>query len=206
MIDVDEAVSFRAAYERNPAALKGAFLLRGADGMPHQVRIEAARATEVAGGSQERIAIEPTILDIAPTMDTFVPFEVSTLDLDAGWYRLECDVVVDGTAGVVHPGELFAMPWPRSQVRRGTVTVGARMGEVTIAAVECAGDSIRIAYESPAAPQVRLRVDDAPHHVLAIEHDDETGRGRIVGYPVLRDDARLSIEVKGQPPVDVALP
>ena len=39
-----DAVSVRAAYERFPVSVKGAFLLRGADGLPHQVRIESARA------------------------------------------------------------------------------------------------------------------------------------------------------------------
>ena len=33
----NDAVSVRAAYERFPVSVKGAFLLRGADGLPHQV-------------------------------------------------------------------------------------------------------------------------------------------------------------------------
>jgi hypothetical protein len=202
----EDAVAFRAAYERFPAAVKGAFLLRGADGLPHQVRIAAARAVEVAGGDREPIAIEPTILEIAPTMDTFVPFEVSTLDLLAGWYRLECEVVVDGIAGVVHAGAPFSMPWPRGQVRRGTVSIGAKAGEVSLLVLECTGDRIAIAYEAAAAPEVRLRVDGRPHTVVEVAFDAQAGGGRIVAYPVLRDDARLEIDLKGHGSVEVALP
>lgn len=206
MPTVDELVSFRAAYERLPAALKGAFLLRGADGQPHQVRIEVARAVELAGGGSERLSIEPTILEIGPTMDTFVPFEVSTLDLLAGWYEFECDVVVDAVPGVVHPGSRFAMPWPRGRVRRGTVAIGARAGEVAIGSLECVGDCIRISFDAPTMPSVALSVDEVTHRVLEVEFDAATGNGRVIGYPVLRDDARLSIAVPGHEPIQVDLP
>jgi hypothetical protein len=204
--DAGQVVSFRAAFERHPAAVKGAFLLRGADGLPHQVRLGSARAAEVTGAGEERIALAPAVLEIAPTMDTFVPFEVSTLDLLPGWYQLECEVMVDGVPALARPGEPFSMPWPRSQVRRGTVAVGRTVGEVRIEAVECAGDSIRVRFTSASAPHVRLRADDTPLHVLSVEHDVETGVGRIRGYPVLRSHERLTIELRGELPLEIPLP
>ncbi|MGZ4149828.1 MAG: hypothetical protein ACXVQJ_07305 [Actinomycetota bacterium] len=201
-----DRVSIRAAYERFPAGVKGALVLRGADGLPHQVRLEAARLAECSGAGAEPVGIESAIVEAAPTMDTFVPFEVSTLELGAGWYRLECDVVVDGDAMVVHPGEPFSVGWPRGTVRRGTVAVGRAAGEVRIDTLECTGDSVRISFEAANEPHVRLSVDGAPHHVLRVEHDAVAGRGRIVAYPVLRIQARLAIEVKGAAPMEVALP
>ena len=36
------------------------------------------------------------MLEVSPTQETFVPFEVSTMHMAAGWYRLERDIVVDG--------------------------------------------------------------------------------------------------------------
>ncbi|MGE5225250.1 MAG: hypothetical protein ACM3OO_00060 [Planctomycetaceae bacterium] len=202
-----DRVSIRAAYERFPAGVKGALVLRGADGLPHQVRLVAARLTECSGlGDPEPVGIERAIVEAAPTMDTFVPFEVSTLELAAGWYRLECDVVVDGDAMVVRPGEPFSVAWPRGTVRRGTVAVGRAAGDVRIDVLECAGDSVRISYEAETQPHLRLSVDGAPHPVLRVEHDDHGGRGRVLAYPVLRIQERLAIEVKGAPSVEVALP
>ena len=203
---MDPRVSIRAHYERFPATVKGAFVLRGADGAPHQVRLESARAAECAGHSGRQADLEPVVLDVAPTLDLFVPFEVGLLDLPSGWYQLECDVVVDGTPATIHAGERFAVPWPRSSVRRGTVRVGERTGDVTLRQVECAGDSMKIAYESPAAPAVRLRVDGASHAVIAIDHDGDAGRGNILAYPALRSQERLAVEVKGGSAVEVSLP
>jgi hypothetical protein len=199
---MDERVSFRAAYERFPTSVKGAFVLRGADGMPHQVRIGAARAAECGGRASAPIAIEPAIIEIAPTMDTFVPFELSTMELGAGWYQLECDVVVDGDAATVRPGTRFLVSWPRSAVRRGTVEV-ATSG---VGAVECAGDCIRITYESARPLHVRLSVDGASHPVLDVEHDADTATGRVVAYPVLRRHTQLLIELRDADPIEVALP
>jgi hypothetical protein len=203
---VDRHVSIRAHYERFPATVKGAFVLRGADGSPHQVRLVAARAAECAGHGERPAEFEPVVLDVAPTLDLFVPFEVGLMDLSPGWYQLECDVVVDGSPGTVRPGDRFAVPWPRSSVRRGSAQIGQTAGDVTIRQVECASDSMRITYEAPAAPAVRLRIDGTSHAVIEIHHDDEDGAGRIVAYPALRSQERLSVEVKGATAVEVALP
>ena len=96
---MDGRVSIRAHFERFPATLKGAFVLRGDDADPHQVRIEAARVAELAGRAGQPMGVEPVTLDVAPHLDLFVPFEVPLLDLAPGWYRLELDVTIDGDPG-----------------------------------------------------------------------------------------------------------
>ena len=201
-----DAVSVRAAYERFPVAVKGAFLLRGADGLPHQVRIESVRAAECAGRGGRAIGLEAMVLEVAPTLDTFVPFEVSTMDLAAGWYRLECAVLVDGIASVLHPGRPFAIPWPRSAVRRGTVTIRMKAGGVAWETLECLGDSLRVSFASDTVPAIKLEMDGATHPVLEIEFDETSGQGRVIGYPALRSQQRLTIDNKGSEPVQVALP
>ena len=203
---MDDRVSIRAVYERFPATVKGAYVLRGADGLPHQVRIVSARAAECAGRGEQRIGFEATIIEVAPTVDTFVPFEVSTMELAAGWYRLECEVVIDGDPALVHPGAPFSIPWPRGAVRRGTVELGRGVGDLTLSAMECGGDSLRVTYVAEHVPNVRLTVDGAAHPIIEIEHDEDAGKGRIVAYPVLRSQARLAIELGGETPVDVTLP
>ena len=42
--------------------------------------------------------------------------------------------------------------------------------------------------------------------MLATEFDAETGRGRVIGYPVMRPDRRLTIGLRGAAPVEVDLP
>src|SRR3954447_27091660 len=84
-------LAIRAKFERFPAAVKGALLLRGGDGMPHQVRLEAAHAAELSGGTPQPVGVESVVLEVSPTQETFVPFEVSTMDMAAGGYRLHRD-------------------------------------------------------------------------------------------------------------------
>jgi hypothetical protein len=202
---VDERVTIRAPYERFPASVKGALVVRGADGMPHQVRLVAVRLAECAGRGGYPVPVESTVIEAAPTMDTFVPFEVSTLDVRAGWYEFECEVIIDGDAAVMHPGKRLAIAWPRGSVRRGAVSIGITVGETVFGSLECVGDSVRITYTGP-APHLSLRVDGEPHPILAIEHDAEADAGRVVAYPVLRRDERMTMEVKGADPVELDLP
>ncbi|MEP6759372.1 MAG: hypothetical protein ABJB55_09270 [Actinomycetota bacterium] len=203
---MDDRVSIRAKFERFPAAVKGAFLLRGADGLPHQVRLETARAAELGGGESYPVGTEPVVLEASPTQDTFVPFEISTMEMPAGWYRLECGVVIDGEAAVVHPGEPFLMPWPRAAIRRGSVTIDTKVAGVAFETLECLSDAIRVSFAADAPPDVSFTIDGRPHALLEIEFDDESGRGRAIGYPALRGDEQLSIQLRGGSPVQVRLP
>lgn len=201
-----DPVTIRAHLERFPASVKGALVLRAGDGDPHQLRLDAARIADLAGGPSRVLEIEATVLDVAPTLDTFVPFEFPITELPSGWYRLECDVAVDGVASVSRPGEPFSIPWPRGSVRKGTVAIGTAAGDVHLGELTCAGDAVRVTYEAEGEPEVRLTVDDALLPIVRIEHDDEQGRGTIVGFPALRTSERLGVEVRGAEPVTVSLP
>jgi len=205
-VALSEPLSFRAHLERFPASIKGAFVLRASDGDPHQLRLEAARVADLSGGPARAMEIEPSVLDVAPTLDTFVPFEFPITELPPGWYRLECDVAIDGVPRVMHPGEPFAIPWPRAAVRKGTVAIGASAGEVRLVELVCGGDSVRVTYEAEREPHITLEADGARLPVISIQHDDDTAGGAVVGFPALRTSERLAIVVKGATPVEVALP
>jgi hypothetical protein len=181
-------------------------VLRASDGDPHQLRLEAARIVDLSGGPARAMEIEPSVLDVAPTLDTFVPFEVPVTDMPSGWYRLECDVAIDGVAQVMHPGDPFSIPWPRAAVRKGTVAIGARAGDIHLVELVCGGDSVRVTYEAEREPHVKLETDGRPLPVIAIEHDDDAGGGAVVGFPALRSSERLAIVVRGAAPVEIALP
>src|SRR6476469_6290061 len=200
---MEDLVAIRAKFERFPAAVKGALLLRGADGMPHQVRLEAAHAAELSGGTPQPVGVASVVRDVSPTQETFVPCEVSTMDMASGWYLLECDLVVDGDPEVVRPGDRFAIPWPRAAVRRGRVTIGDKVSSVALETLECLGDTVRLAFAADAEPTIALSVDGRRHTVLEMAFDEETGRGVLTGYPVLRSDRTLTIQIKGEPPVEV---
>ena len=201
-----EPLSIRAHLERFPASIKGAFVLRASDGDPHQLRIEAARVADLSGGPPRAMELETSVLDVAPTLDTFVPFEFPITELASGWYRLECDVAIDGIPRVAHPGRPFAIPWPRAAVRKGSVPIGKKAGDVRFLELTCGGDSVRVSYEAPETPTVKLTVDGDALPVVEVEHDEEVGTGAVVAFPALRSHERLAIAVKGSDPVEVALP
>jgi hypothetical protein len=208
---IEDQVSVRAHFERFPATLKGAFVLRGADGNPHQVKFDGARIDEIAGGAVHRIELESVTLDVAPNLDLFVPFEFPTADLGPGWYEMICELLVDGVAGEVRPGERFVVAWPRSAVRRGTVAVGkgvaAADGKVRIEQVECAGDSLRVRYRAQGPAVLMLRSDGMAVVVLDEAFDEGAGTGEVTAYPALKVHERLTISVKGaSSPVEVKLP
>ena len=208
---MDGEISIRAHYERFPATIKGAFVLRGEGRDPRQVRIEGARVIEVSGGGSQSIAMEPVTLEVAPHLDLFVPFEVPLTELGAGWYSLECDVVIDGVPEVVHPGDRFPVAWPRATVRRGPVPVGKSLDvsgdTVAIDQIDCAGDSIKIGFTATKAPTLKLTADGATVPVLDTQFDEATGRGKVVGYPLMRTQRALSIDASGaKRPLEVTLP
>jgi hypothetical protein len=202
-------VSIRAHYERFPATIKGAFVMRGADRNPHQIVIHEARVAEIGSRRGTPIGIEPVTLDVAPNLDLFVPFEFPVLDLESGWYALECDVAIDGDPETVRPGRRFAVPWPRSSVRRGSVPVGSLVGsaegEVKLEALECRGDCVELTYEADRQPNIALSVDG--DELAVIEHVfDEGGSGKVIAYPVLKAHRRLTLRVGDADPLDVLLP
>jgi hypothetical protein len=208
---VDKRISFRAAYERFPATVKGAFVLRSADPDPHQVRIESVRVIELSGGNGHGIDVEPVTQDVAPNLDLFVPFELPITELGPGWYQLACDVVVDGVAGQERPGAAFAIPWSRGVIRRGTVEVGkavaAGSGKVRIDQVDCGGDSIKVSYTADEPASIKLTADGMAVAVIDRSFDEANGSGRVIAYPVLKTHRRLGIDVKGAPgPIDIKLP
>jgi hypothetical protein len=206
---VSDRVSIRAHYERFPATVKGAFVLRGADADPHQVRIESTRIAEAGGGRSVPIEVDAVTLDVAPHRDLFVPFEFQTAELGAGWYGLECDVLVDGQPEVVRPGPRFPVPWPRATTRRGTIPVRAKgelaSGTITIEQIDCSGDSIKLTYAADRAVTISLAVDGTGLPVLESEFDESAGRGKVLAYPVLRTHAVLTVRPSGADPIDVRL-
>jgi len=117
-------VEVRTRFERFPASIKGAFVLRGADGNPHSVRLDSAGVVRIPSGPRKPIPLEDRLLDVAPSRDLFVPFEVAVSELEPSWYVIESSVQVDGGRSWRFAGRPFTVPWLRSDLRRGTIRVG----------------------------------------------------------------------------------
>jgi hypothetical protein len=184
--------------------------MRGADGNPHQVRLEGARAVELAGHGSVPMGVAAATLDVAPNRDLFVPFEFPVAELAAGWYAIECDVAIDGSPETVRPGARFAVPWPRGSTRRDQVRLGKTVtvgdGKVRLDQLECRSDQVELRYEGTEAA-VTLTADGVRLPVLEAGFDPETGGGTVLAYPVLKTQRTVTIAVKGAgDPVEVRLP
>jgi hypothetical protein len=201
---LSELLSVRARFERFPATIKGAFILRGEDADPHQVAFRQANVVGIGLGSSEPIPMAPAVLDIAPHRDVFVPFEMPVSELESGWYTLTCDLEVDGTAATYDGGRRFCVAWPRASVRRGQIKVdrGVAIGDAKarVEQIDCAGDSIKVhvRIDPPGPVFPRLFADGQRLEVLDTELDETTGRGKIVAYPLLRAHGTLRIELRGR--------
>lgn len=184
--------------------------MRGGDGNPHQVRLEDARAVELAGHGTVSMGVAPATLDVAPDRDLFVPFEFPVVELAAGWYAIECDMAIDGSPETVRPGARFAVPWPRGSTRRDQVRLGKSVtagdGKVRLDQLECRADQVELRYEGAEAA-ITLTADGARLPILEAAFDAESGAGTVLAYPVLKTHQTVTVAVKGAgDPLEVRLP
>jgi hypothetical protein len=183
--------------------------MRGADGNPHQVRLDGARAVELAGHGSVPMGVQPATLEVAPNRDLFVPFEFPVTELASGWYAIECEVAIDAVPETVRPGARFAVPWPRGSTRRDQVRIGRSVvvdGEkVRLDQLECRSDSVELRYEGTET-SMTLTADGVRLPVLDTSFDAESGAGSVVAYPVSKTQSMVTISIKGADPVEIALP
>jgi hypothetical protein len=198
---VTPTLSVRARFERFPATLKGAFIIRGEDPDPHQVVLGPARIVPVTGGEGRPIAIADSTLDIAPKQDVFVPFETGVSELEPGWYELHLEAEVDGVRNT----------YPR----RGSVRVGKELKldgvRVRLEQLECATDHVAVSLRTtpPSAVVVTLEASGHPLPVFDVQRDEETGAVTLTAYPIRKTDPNLRVSVVcggSSASVDVPLP
>jgi hypothetical protein len=208
-------LSVRASFERFPATLKGAFILRGEDPNPHQVVLGPARIVPVTGGEGRPIAIPESTLDIAPRQDVFVPFETGVAELDPGWYELECEIEVDGLRQTYPGGRRFSVAWPRASTRRGSVRVGKELKldrvRIALQQLECAADHVTVQLRTtpPTDLRVRLHADGVAVPVIDVQRDEDTGAAKVTTYPILKSQRAVHIDLsagRASAAVDVKLP
>jgi hypothetical protein len=194
-------VSLRARFERFPATVKGAFVVRGEDTDPHQVAFHEARVVRVPGAEARPIPLDAVTVDVPPHRDVFVPFEFPIADLDAGWYGLEAEVDVDGGHRTLDGGRRFCVPWSRSEVRAVSVRIERtiKVDDATITLERCQsgteGLQLWFTVQPPGKPTLRIFADGRKLDLVEQEVEEASGRGRARAYPVLRSHKALRIEV-----------
>jgi hypothetical protein len=221
-------VQIRTRFERFPATVKGAFVMQGADGNPHGVRLEWAAVARIPSGPVLRFPVEAVHIDVAPSRDLFVPFEAPISDLEPSWYVVRSRIQVDGGRAYEYDGRPFAIPWPRGDVRRGVVRMGTTVGvsgaSVLMDRVEMGGDSCLVVWRplgEEEAPTPSLLADGRSLEPLPAMAP--TGRGQAAAaaaaasgerrnafYPVPRAVRSLVVVLRlasgdGSEPMDVPL-
>jgi hypothetical protein len=212
----DVPVQVQTRFERFPASIKGAFVLKGGDGDPHAVTFDWARVVRLPEGPTRPISLEDRQLDVAPNRDLFVPFEVPVADMEPSWYALESSLRVDAGRSYTYAGRPFTIPWPRSDVRKGTIPVGktVRVGgrSFRVERVELGWDSAAVLWHpeeegskadagrrSGAETRALLMADGAEVERLPDESGSKLseprapGERRSVAYPLMRSARSLQI-------------
>jgi hypothetical protein len=212
-------VTVGVVFERFPASIRGAVVVRGADPDPHQVGLVQAWVAEAHAWSRTThpVAVDPVVVDLAPRAEVMIPFDVPLGAMRPGWYVVAAEVDVDGQERVRGPedGKRFLVPWPGEQVRKGPVTadVAIRVPGSSGAVVErlvCKGDRAVVRWrhapgEEPEFGELRVAAGSRKLPVLESSHDPATGARTSVVHPVFKDDRRITFEldrrlVSGKPP------
>ncbi|HEV8681612.1 MAG TPA: hypothetical protein VGS09_02385 [Actinomycetota bacterium] len=206
-------VAVRTVFERFPASVRGAVAVRGADPDPHQVALSGAAVVELGAPTRpvRDVSVQQAVVDIAPRREVLIPFEIPLAGLEPGWYGVMAEVVVDGVETVKGPWEharRFLVPWPRGEVRRGTVTAdlrievpGSKGAEVN--RVECKGDRTVVRWrhepvevgEPPEFEELTVLADGRRLPVLESGLEPSAGGRTTVVYPVLARQRTLTFQL-----------
>jgi hypothetical protein len=199
-------IEVRTRFERFPASLKGAFVMRGADGNPHGIRLMSAGISRLPVGETRTFPIEDRSMDVAPNRDLFVPFEVGIGDLEPGWYEIRSAVSVDAARPQEFASRPFVMPWPRNDVRRGTIRVGKelRVGKATfrIERVELSADASTVFWHGEGEADAIVVVEGSPLEMIPREAlarlpaPRPSPERRTVSYPVPRTARSVAVAVR----------
>jgi hypothetical protein len=215
-------VTVDVVFERFPASIRGAVVVRGADPEPHQIRLVELAVTEAHAPAKavHEIQSGAVTVDLVPRGEVLIPFDVPFSDLRPGWYTVTAAVVVDGQQRVGGPNELkrFVVPWPAGEVRRGTIPadlairVPGSEGAV-IDRVECKSDRTIVRWRhspggqagEPEFEDLRILAGSRKLPSLETTHDPGTGARTTVIHPLLKRHRRLTFELDrrsrpGRPP------
>ena len=198
------AVLVQTRYDRFPATVKGAFVLRGGDANPHLARLVRAGIDLVPEGQVKEIPMGDIRVDVAPAKDLYVPFEVGITDLNPGWFVIASDMQIDGGDVLRSASRPFSVPWPRGEVRTGSTPVDAttRVGgrTVRVERVDLKNDRTIVVWREEEGPEggevIRAEVTAGGGALAAVPDPSQEGRlgeRKSIFYPASRDVNLLAL-------------
>ena len=212
MATAAEPLQVKTRYERFPASIKGAFVLQGADGNPHGVRIVSAWIARLPSGMRHPVPLEDQLVDVAPARDLFVPFEAASVDLVPSWYAIESSMQVDGGRSYDFSSRPFVIAWPKGEVRRGSTRLDrrVRVGDraFLLDRLELGADSASVVWrveggQGEGTIEVAIvadgsRLEVLPTSVAALrpEFRTDADERRTISYPVLRAVRSIALQVR----------
>jgi hypothetical protein len=199
---LEPPITVDAVFERFPASVRGAVVIRGVDPDPHQIRLEHASVADPRGKGVRDVVIEETVVDLAPRGEILVPFDIPFAGLEPGWYQVWAEILVDGQRKVRGPdgGKRFLVPWPGDQVRKGPVEASLELGGgVAVRRLECRPDRATVRWHAPSDEESELRVIVEGERLpeLGATVDQASGDRGTVVYPILKQHRSLTFELQG---------
>jgi hypothetical protein len=197
----DAPVSVDTVFDRFPASVRGAVVIRALDPEPHQIRLLAVRVAEAHDPSREvqPVGVETVTVDVAPHREVLVPFDVPFSGLGPGWYCVVAEIEVDGTLRARGPeggGKRFVVPWPSSEVRRADLRPNLKIGDAVIERIECKADRTAVRWRpGEATEQLRLSADKRRLPTVDVTDDPKSGARITVAHPTPKRADGLTIEL-----------
>jgi hypothetical protein len=198
-------VSVGTVFDRFPASVRGAVVVRAQDHEPHQIRLLAVRVAQAHDLAKDvhRAGVEEATVDVAPHREVLIPFDVPFADLGPGWFCVVADIEVDGSLRMTGPkggGKRFGVPWPAEEVRRLDLKPNLKVGKALVERIQSRSDRTEIRWRPPAQePDAELRVSAGSRRLPAVEATDDRRSGTrvTVTHPVPRRSEQLTIELSG---------
>lgn len=100
-----EPISVDVVFERFPASVRGAVVVRALDSEPHQIYLQGAEVVEAerVDRAVSPVSAEQATIDVAPHGEVLIPFDIPFAALPPGSYCVMAEVLVDGSARVRGP-------------------------------------------------------------------------------------------------------
>jgi hypothetical protein len=195
-------VSVGTVFERFPASVRGAVVVRALDREPHQIRLLAVRVVQAHDVAKEvhRAPVELTTIDVAPHREVLLPFDVPFSELGPGWFCVLADVEVDGGRELTGPeggGKRFGVPWPAEEVRRVDLKPNLKVGGAVVERIQSKADRTEIRWRPPIGADVDLKVAAGRRRLPVVESSDDpkTGLRTTVTRPLPRATRQLDLEL-----------
>lgn len=105
MSEQQQPVSVGVVFERFPASVRGAVVVRALDSDPHQIYLDSAEVVEADRPDRHVswVSAERATLDVAPHGEVLIPFDIPFSGLPPGAYCVVAEVLVDGGARIRGP-------------------------------------------------------------------------------------------------------